>query len=284
MKCLNCGKVCTDLLCNNCKTNTIIDKIYNEILGFKAEQCANKFLIDYSKKLNDIKEIKKIIPDLIKFIDSQEYDYYYCHYLKISRNEDFEKNAIEYLNKNTKMDLHKQQILYDLINFYLRNDYIKPEKWCNMILNEKELAVELYHISTEFYSMIGEYEIATKVLKYGRIKLKNNPKFLFSNKDNMNTAFEKLECLIERYKKGNPYWPNTEERRKMLAPIYDKKGITYPRIEKLAKKIKESEFKPIKELYDSLPSEYMIFWCSSVSVTRGISAIYEIAVLHIKNG
>ena len=283
MKCFNCGNDTNNYLCENCHTEKILDTIYNEILSFKDNNSNNKYIQEYDNSLENVYKLWDCIPNILQTFDEKISEYYLCHYYKITRNLKFEDMAINYLNSHELNEYNTQRTLYDLLNFYLRNEFIKPKKWCDLIEKRNDnYAIELYSISAEFYSMIAEYDLSKKMIDKGRMLLKENPIFIYSDEESATMYFNKLDDLLKRYKSGKPYWPSTEERRKAIAEIYDQKGINHPRLTLKPTTIKESEFRPIKEVYENIPDNYVCFWCAETYNTPKIKCIYQIGAIKVK--
>ena len=283
MQCFNCGSnTDNSYLCEKCHTEQVLDKIYSDILSFKYEK--NEFIKEYVSKLENPYLVWDCIPTILETFDANITEYYYCHYYKITKKPNFEELAKEHLKKHNELDIKTQGILYDIVHFYLRDDYINPKKWCDLICkSQKDLAIELYNISAEYYSMIGEYELSNQLIDKGLEVIKNKPEYIFSNDESMTKSFERLKGLLNRYKSGNPYWPVTEERRRKVAEIYDQKGIKYPRIELRPEIVKEEDFKPINEVYDELSENYVCFWCAETYNVPEIKCIYQIGAVKIND-
>lgn len=170
-------------------------------------------------------------------------------------------------------------MIYNLLSFYLRNDFIKPAKWCAVIGGNDDLCAELYETAAQFLALVGDYDDAVQLTE--RALCSND--FLFSNPENMRASVEKLRVDIERYRTKKPYWPSTEERRRKLAAIYDEKRIAYPRITSKPAKVAESDFEPIEEYMDELPMDYCAFWCSEAYNIKSTGSIYQIAAVKVRD-
>lgn len=298
MKCINCGKKSNALLCDKCHTIEILDKMFSEMLGYKEEICENKYLKEYASQFENPYLVRDHIPELLEGFSDEDTEFYYCHFCKVRRIDEyraqFEELAEKYLTEHEEFDDKKQQILYDIISFYLRDEFVKPQKWCEMIYENKNLKVELYDIAAEFFGMIAEYKKSEELVKRALDLIKEKKdNYIFASKEGMERSLEKQKDLLVRYKNQKPYWPSTEERRRALAPIYDAKKIEHPPIEIGAKGkdryergvvIRESEFKPIEEFYGDLPKKYIIFWCNDTFNIPAIRCIYEIAAIRVESG
>lgn len=286
LKCLNCGKESKEFLCENCRTEKILDKVFNEIKSYTVENCGNEFIHTYAETFEKPYEVRTCIPEILKLFNNSAAEYYYCRYYWLVREEKFEENALSYLDSHEKMDCKKQTVLNDLLTFYLRNDFVKPRKWCELIKASDNLCCELYYNAAQFFAMIGEYdfadEIIDKALAYCSEDTYNQ--FLFYPREKEMESLTKLKADNHRYRTKKPYWPSTQERRCAVAAIYDKKGISYPRIEPKPLKIKECDFIPIKETVDTQYLNYCAFWCAEVFVKAAIKGIYQIAAVKIRNG
>lgn len=286
MKCLNCGKETSTFLCGNCQTPQYLDKIFNEIRFYKPEDCENPYLTEYVSELSEKYEERDALPAILKLFDFEVTEFYYCQYYRMRRDARFEDSAIAYLDAHELENIRTQNVLYDLIESYIPNDFIKPRKWCEIIAESPNFCCELYAVAAKYFAMIGEYDLSDAVIEKG-VALCNNAdkgEFLFYSPEKMISKLEKQKTDTNRYRTKKPYWPTTEERRRAVAMFYDEKGIMYPRIENRPEKIKESEFAPINECSDDDLTEYCAFWCAEafgVTVSKGI---YQIAAVRVRNG
>lgn len=286
MKCLNCGVSADHYLCGCCQTPDILDKIFNEIRFYKPETCENPFVNEYVSGLTEKYEERKILPLILECFDSGVTEYYYCLYYKVMHDECYEEFAIKYIETHDVNDIRTQRIIYDLMDFYIPNDFIKPKKWCEIISSRDNLCCELYSVAAKFLSMIAEYDESDALVEK-TIALCNDIEkrsFLFSEPENMITRLEKQKEDTNRYRTKKPYWPATEERRRAVAMFYDEKGIKYPRIENRPEKIKESEFAPLKECFDDDLVDYCAFWCADTFSLSAAKGIYQIAAVKVRDG
>lgn len=285
MKCLHCGKESKEFLCENCRTEDILDKVFNEIKSYNSESCSNEFIRKYAETFEKPDDIRICIPDILKLFDDLTVQYYYCRYYWLVREKRFEETAINYLDSHEEMEHKKQTVLNDLLIFYMRNDFVKPRKWCELIKDSEKLCCELYYNAAQFFAMTGEYdfadEIISKALSYCSDDTYNQ--FLFYSREKEMESLTKLKADNHRYRTKKPYWPSTQERRYAIAAIYEKKGILYPRIEPKPLKIRESDFMPIKEALDTEYSDYCAFWCAETFVKAAIKGIYQIAAVKARD-
>lgn len=202
------------------------------------------------------------------------------------KDSQFEEKAIRYIEKNSLSNIKTQRVLYDLLMYYFSFTYSEEEQYCKIIKETKGLSIELYKIAAEYYSMIGEYDIADKLvektIKYCKQK---DAIFLFSDREKMMEELEKRKNLILRYRNGQPFWPITEAKRKKIAKIYDQKGIKYDdyRMAPKPTAIKENEFKKITISKTQKVDDYCTFWCSGVKNYSSNYCIYQIAAVKIIN-
>lgn len=286
MKCLNCGCVSEHYLCAACMTNDVLDRIYKEIAYFKPETCENPYLAEYVAGLPTKDAQRDIIPDILAQFDSETYEFYYCKYYRMRKDIRFEDSALAYLSTHELKDIRTQNVLCDLLESYLPNDFIKPKKWCEKIAASNDLCCELYAVAAKYFAMIGEYDLADSVIDKG-IALCNDENrrvFLFYSPENMIRRLDKQKEDTHRYRDKKPYWPATEDRRRAVAMFYDEKGIKHPRIENKPEKIKESEFVPIKECLEDKLSDYSAFWCADTFSTTAAKSIYQIAAVKVRDG
>ena len=279
-KCLYCGKMFNALLCPECRTIDKLDEVFFELLFFKGENCALGNVRSFVEGFENPMEAKRQLPEILTLFADHDVSYYWCRYYRAMRDDCFEEAAAAYLAQHEKWDTHKQRVLYDLMSSYLRNDFIKPAKWCEIIRNNAGLCAELYETAAQFLAMVGDYDDAQQLTELAL----QSDQFIFSNVENMKVSIDKLRVDIERYRTKKPYWPTTEERRRKLAGIYDEKGIGYPRITSKPPKVPENEFEPIEEYMDELPSDYCAFWCSAVFGVTAAKCIYQIAAVRVRDG
>lgn len=286
MKCLNCGKEADSFLCGECRTPQVLDKVFNEIRSYKPDVCENPYLAEYAAGLTEKYAERDIIPSILALYDSETTEFYYCQYYRMRRDPHFESAAIAYVQAHELADIHTQNVLYNLIDSYIPNDFIKPKMWCDDVAESEGLCCELYAVAAKYFAMIGEYDLADAVTQKG-IALCNNVDcrvFLFYSPENMLSRLEKQKADTNRYRTKKPYWPATEERRRAVAMFYDEKGIKYPRIESRPEKVKESEFAPIQECFDENLENYCAFWCAETFSITASKGIYQIATVKVRNG
>ena len=286
MKCLNCGKTAETFLCCDCQTIEILDKVFNEIRFYKPENCENSYLIEYASGLTEKYEERDALPVILNLFDFEISEFYYCQYYRMRRDVRFEDAAVTYLNAHDLTNIRTQNVLYDLIESYIPNDFIKPKKWCETIAESQSLCCELYAVAAKYFAMIGEYDLADSVTEKG-IEMCNDADsriFLFYSPENMVSRLEKQKEDTNRYRTKKPYWPATEERRRAVAMFYDEKGIKYPRIENRPEKVKESEFAPINECFDDDLTDYCAFWCADTFSLSAAKGIYQIAAVKVRDG
>lgn len=286
MKCLNCGCTCEHYLCGACTTADVLEKVFNEIRFYKPETCENPYLSEFASGLTEKYAERDIIPTILDLFDFEISEFYYCQYYRMRRDARFEDAAIAYLQVHDLANVRSQNVLYDLIESYIPNDFIKPKKWCELVAESENLCCELYAVAAKYFAMIGEYELADAVTEKG-VELCNDVDrriFLFYSPENMISRLEKQKEDTNRYRTKKPYWPATEERRRAVAMFYDEKGIKYPRIENRPEKIKESEFAPINECFDDDLTDYCAFWCADTFSLSAAKGIYQIAAVKVRDG
>lgn len=285
MKCLNCGKECGNYLCSDCQTAEILEKIFNEIRFYKPDTCENPYILQYAGSLTEKYAERDCIPYILDLFGEDINAYYYCKYYRMRRDPVFESKAVEYINAHPLSDVNTQQVLNDLLDSYLRNDYVKPRKWCDIVLEAERLCCELYANAAQYYSMIGEYDLSDKAVDKALGYCNDNTAvFLYYSVENMIARLGKQKDETNRYRTKKPYWPATEERRRAVAMFYDEKGIAYPRIENKPPKTPENEFAPINECFDDELANYSAFWCAEAFSLSTSKSIYQIAAAKVQDG
>lgn len=286
MKCLNCGCVNERYLCDTCTTADILDKIFNEIRSYNSETCENPYLAEYAAGLTEKYAERDILPEILAYFTFEVSEYYYCQYFRMSHDSCFEEAAVAFLRTHDLSYKQTQHVLYMLIDSYIPNDFIKPKKWCELIMERNDFGSELYAIAAKYFAMIGEYDMADAAVDRGIeiCKKYNTCFFLFSSPEGVIYRLEKQKADTLRYRTKKPYWPVTEERRRAVAMFYDEKGIKHPRIENKPEKIKESDFTPVSECYDDELTDYCTFWCAEAFSLSAVKGIYQIAAVKVRDG
>lgn len=284
MKCLNCGREGSELLCPDCVSEHILDTVFNDLKLFNPETCG-RYLKEYVETFDSPYEARKCIPKILRLFDAEVSEYYYCRYYKMMRDDRFEAAGIHYLDTHKEQDMKWQTVLYDLLNHYSRNEFVKPQEWCRYIKDTDGLCCELYYSAAEFCAMIGEYDISEGILQKALAYCDDDAydRFLLYNREAERGSLDKLSKSIAGWRK-KPYWPQKEDRRRALAEIYDVKGIKHPRIGKKPDKIEESEFVPVSESTERPDTAYCVFWCAEVFSQSAAKDIYQIAAARIRKG
>lgn len=286
MKCLNCGRDTTTPLCDSCSSVEVLDNVFNSILFYNPEKCPYPNVIAFVSSCSEKYEERSILPSLLDQFDSGVSEYYYCILYRKSRHACFEEYAVRYIEGHSFEHLKTQRILYELLDSYLRNDFIKPQKWCAKIGAVSGLCGELYRIAAEHCAMIGDYDRAETLVELGLSLCADESynQFLFGSREGMVIQLHRLQETITRYRTVKPYWPTTEERRRAVAMFYDERGIKYPRIENKPERVPEDQFEPIKESMAVPSNDYCVFWCAAAFGVAAAKSIYQIAAVKIRNG
>ena len=241
------------------------------------------YVLKFARSLRPPDVMRNYVPQILKLFEDSVTEYYWCQYYKAVHDPRYENLAIQYLNGHQLEDLRSQRILYGLIGYYLPDDFIKPGKWCKLIKDCNDLSFDLYTTAADYYSRIGDYDIADQLLNRAE-KLISFEDFyaLWIRAESAGKKIEKLRTDNTRRRK-KPYWPITEDRRRALASFYDERGITYPRITTKPAKVPESEFEQPLDA-DRLPSDYCAFWCKEVFGVAAARDICQIAAVRVRNG
>lgn len=286
MKCLNCGCTSENYLCAACTNEAVLDKIFKEIRFYKPDTCENPYLLEFASGLTEKYAEREIIPDILKLFRPEISEFYACQYYRMRRDEGFENAAVTYLHRHDLTEIRTQNVLYDLIDSYIPNNFIKPKQWCELVAETDDLCCELYAVAAKYFAMIGEYDLADKVTGKAMELCENvdRRKFIFYSPENMKIRLTKQKEDTNRYRTKKPYWPATEERRRAVAMFYDEKGISYPRIAGRPEKVKESEFMPVHECFEDALTDYCAFWCAEAFSLSAAKGIYQIAAVRVRSG
>ena len=225
MKCLNCGCTSENYLCAACTNEAVLDKIFKEIRFYKPDTCENPYLLEFASGLTEKYAEREIIPDILKLFRPEISEFYACQYYRMRRDDRFENAAVTYLNEHDLTEIRTQNVLYDLIDSYIPNDFIKPKQWCELVAETDDLCCELYAVAAKYFAMIGEYDLADSVTDKA-VELCEDVarrKLIFYSPENMKIRLAKQKEDTKRYRTKKPYWPATEERRRAVAMFYDEK-------------------------------------------------------------
>ena len=279
MKCFNCGKETDAYLCPKCRTEEILNEIFEQIRFYKPETCKNPYLAEYVATLTEERAERNCIPAILALFPAETAEYYQCLYFWIRGMEEFEAATEHYLAAHDWAEAKSQMLISCLLKKHIRNDFVKPRVWCDWIAEADNICCELYSQAAMYFAMIAEYDLADKMAEKGLAC----DRFLYSTKEYMQTSLEEQKVDTLRYRTKKPYWPKTEERRRAVAMFYDEKGIAYPRIESKPKKVDEDKFEPIKECIDA-PEDYCAFWCAEAFSISASKPIYQIAAVKVQAG
>ncbi|MBR2405640.1 MAG: hypothetical protein IKB04_01125 [Clostridia bacterium] len=284
MRCFNCGYETTEYLCPDCRTAEILDKVFSQIRFYKAETCDNPYLAEYVSGLTEKYAERNAIPAILDCFDVETNEFYYCQYYRMRKDDRFESAALSYLATHSLDETKTQRVLYDLIDNYIPNDFVKPKKWCEIVAEKDDLCCELYLVAAKYFSMIGEYDVSDAIAKRAISACgSGNAKLLFYSLEGIVPKLYKQQEDTQRYRTKIPYWPNTEDRRRAVAMFYDERGISYRRIESKPEKTPENEFTPPTACYDA-PDSYCAFWCAAAFSVAQSKPIYQIAAVKVENG
>lgn len=279
MKCLNCGKINEEYLCEECLTEDVLKKIFNQIIKYNPETCENIYIQEYVSTLTEIKEERNCIPSILSLFSFEISEYYLCLFYFLQGDERFEMATDAYLENHEWIEWKSQRIIDYKLKKYIRNDFIKPRVYCDWIAETKGVYAELYQKAAMYYGMIGEYDLSDQMILLGL----SCDQFLYTSKEKMAEYLEKQRVDTLRYRTKKPYWPKTEERQRAVAMFYDEKGIVYSKIKNKAAKVPENQFGPISECFDE-PESYCAFWCCEAFNVVSAKPIYQIAAIKVENG
>ncbi len=286
MKCLNCGNTSSHYLCDSCTTIETLDKLFREIRYYKPDTCTNPYLQTYVANSPESHAERNIIPELLAQFEPQKTEYYTCMYLLMSRDDRFENSAIRYIQAHDLSDRHTQDVLYSLIKQYIQNNLVAAQKWCHLIVKSDDLCCDLYAAAAKYFSMIGDYDLADAMADkaYALCEDTDGGKLLYFSRDGLLAEMKRQKEATQKYRTKKPYWPTTEDRRRIVARFYDERGIQYPRVETKPTKVPENEFAPAKEYEGKCPTDYCAFWCSSAFSAVSAKSIYQVAAVKVRGG
>ncbi len=215
MKCINCGKESSHILCNDCTNPDVLEQFYTNVF------------LDLSDN-----SLKEQFPDVLALFDQEIAEYYYCRYFYANKDSKFEETALSFLSKHDLKERRSQEVLEELLYSYIPKEFVKPRKWYDIIAGEDSFFSEVYAVAAKYFAMVGEYELsdamADKAIETGR-----KEKALYAYPwGTMEMRMIEQKDTTEKYRTKKPYWPRNEEARRQIAMFYDEKGIKHPPINK----------------------------------------------------
>ena len=161
MKCLNCGCETDRFLCENCRTEEILDKVVNDVMNYST---SNKEEYPYiAEVMNDPDYMFNkfnILPQLLQLFDKEKVEYYECIYLSMTTNEATKERTSHYVDTHDFMEDRTQRVLYLMLSKLLLNNLIEFKAWFDRIAETEGLSFELYYLTADYYSKIGDYDIS----------------------------------------------------------------------------------------------------------------------------
>ena len=121
------------MICPDCRTPEILGEMCDEITNYRNMEKHNPFLEDYVLKQGPEFRLTSLLPGLIEFMTGEQKEYQQCLYDYFARNAQFESEAKEYLAKYELPAHNSQIILYDLLRFYSRREFVKPGECVEVI-------------------------------------------------------------------------------------------------------------------------------------------------------
>ena len=289
MKCINCGRTCEHYLCDACATVEVLDKLILQLYYYQPDKCENPHLSEFVSSLPEDCTPGSVIPAILEQLDPAITEYAYCLYYMYSKDERFESASLAYLQDHDLLNRYTQKVLWRLLDRYIPNDFIKPQRWCEKIAMTDDLCCELYEIAAKYFAMIGEYNSADSIADY-TLELCDSGKsgiILFTvTPEKMHDRLMRQKEDTNRYRTKKPYWPRNENAQKEIANFYNERGISYSPSSGTRKsnKIKENEFAPAVEYNGGNLSDYCAFWCAEAFSLSPHKGIYQIAAVKVRNG
>lgn len=287
MRCINCGKESLVLLCENCRTDEILEQVYRQLMYFKPDdEQMGPYVRALAENYDDPRAIRDFIPDILKLFPDNETEYYHCMYCKATGSERFEGLALNYMDTHDFKDRRSQKILNSLLSLYIsKGELVKPRKWYDLVRCTDGLSFDMYYTAADYYGKVGDYDVAEELIKRASKQL-DDPSyetFIYIRREYAPERLAKLSASVQGWRTKKPYWPKTEARKRIIADIYDAKGIAHPRITKPVV-VKESDFKALHEAAGWKYKDYSAFWCAEVFSMSGAKVVYQIAAVKVRNG
>lgn len=284
MKCLHCGCETETPLCQDCRSEEILELVYREVMYVAPEECTLPQVAELKHRQVEPKGERSILPQVFALFGPTVTEYYLCQYYKAMKDPRYEALAVAYLNSRDWLEERTQRILYNHIDYYLPNDFSSPLAWCKKIEARDDLACDLYTAAAHYRGMIGDYDLADALIRRARTYDKKDRGWLYRQEEAVPEHLAKAKQEIDRWRQ-KPYWPATEARRRALLPFYEERGIhVNRRIDNRPKKVEENDFKPISEHRGLTPDGYCAFWCAAGFSIVSAKSIYQIAAVKVKGG
>lgn len=290
MKCFVCGNESERMICEECYSDGEFESQFIRLMQYDEKHSDDQLLSDFFNGFDTVGDAYKKVEEMITPMDEEMAEYYRIRYYGKIKDARFEEMALSYLDSRDKFDRKKQQVLWYLLNSYLHFDYVKPAKWCELIRSTPDLCHDLYFQAAKHHAMVGDYEIAEELIEIAIEKCIDANGIVFLPDATIMSLedLEKYKKTIARYQSGNPFWPNTEERRAWIASIYKQKGVKCnKRITFKPTKVNEGDFTQFNEEDEYVHQDYCAFWCKEAKVKKKYKAprgICEISAIKVRGG
>lgn len=284
MKCLNCGAESDKLLCGNCRSDEIIESIFNQMVRFSKEYCENEYLVEFSQTLEQSYMVKNESEKLLELCSGAIKEFLNVEILIEKESTSAAIDAAdEYVRKHSLDNCHTQMILHYLLG-KKEFDFGTADEYFDIVYNATGLCLDLYCKAMDYFGHIGDYEKADELyLKAKKEAEETSCKVLYGDAEQKKGALEQKKEQTDKWRK-KPYWPSKQERREKLAAIYEAKGIVHGRVKDKPNKISEEEFVPVTMRYD-IPDSYISFWLEEAGVKYlGRPTFYHIGAVKVVNG
>lgn len=227
MRCLCCGAETPDLLCMNCRSEENFEATLLMLVKKDISKIDNVYFQDFAASVGEEYDREKYARKLLDLYNGNDLDFLTCRFYQRTDNLEFKSLAEKYLSEHEFATRKTQQILYDYLE-KIKKDYEYAEQYVLGICDKPGVSIEVRLLCAECCAMFGNYSVADKLLNKAEEQCEIEDFYIFSNKEYMTARKEKLKKENDRYKSVKPYWPNSEDDRRRLVPLYEAKGIKYP--------------------------------------------------------
>lgn len=288
--CIKCGKENESCLCNECRQNTNLEELCNQILEYTPGGGENEIWDKISMTLFSKYNFKNIIfaiSDSLSF-PRKEYMRILClagkheYVAKVSRawlHETYEliKDSSE-LKQNEKNRISGLVLAAHVMDY----QYADADKLAEKLVQERELPYYCYYTLGDFYTKTRRYEKAEEILSAGLKIYENNTK-----------TVKKIQELLEENekRKGAPengnkeYLPAPKEAREEYVKFMNSLGVEVS-LSKGSKRnvIPKDQYPEPIETRDIDFDSFVAFDVETTGLSTKIDSIIEIGAIKVLDG
>ncbi len=224
MKCIVCGKLSKDCVCDECRESVDIKKLCREVAEYIPGKGVNPLWDESAAELKSPYDFKYFVLDITKDVNSPQKELIRMQCLSQIKTERlwlskaslswFLKNVWSYIETDELSVVERSFVGGIALNvFFYTYQYDEAEKIASIVSGQDNIAEESYYSLIEYYTKTRRYELASDYIAMAKERY-----FLTGSTD----IFERLLNDNEKRKNGekNGYEPNPRENRNSVKKKY----------------------------------------------------------------